>query len=92
MSINCLLLCFSIAQKFYHILLYVINEVKKSKIKIVFETVAEPPLPKSKAYVLCDSCFTNKDVINTYFKKDHHFIATLKYNDFNLLQYIFDKK
>lgn len=53
---------------------------EKSKIQMVCETVAELPLPKGKAYGLCDSWFTNKDVINAHFKKGYHLIGALKTN------------
>jgi len=35
---------------------------------------------KGKAYGLCDSWFTNKDVINVHFKKGYHLIGALKTN------------
>jgi len=53
---------------------------EKSKIQMVCETVTELPLPKGKAYGLCDSWFTNKDVINAHLKKGYHLIGALKTN------------
>lgn len=53
---------------------------EKSKIKMVYEIVAELPSPKGKAYGLCDSWFTNKDVINAHFKNGYHLIGALKTN------------
>lgn len=53
---------------------------KKSKIQMVCEIVAKLPSPKGKAYGLCDSWFTNKDVINAHFQKGYHLIGALKTN------------
>jgi len=53
---------------------------EKSKIKMVCEIVAELPSPKGAAYGLCDSWFTNKDVINAHFKNGYHLIGALKTN------------
>ena len=53
---------------------------EKSKIEMVCEIVAELPSPKGRAYGLCDSWFTNKDVINAHFKKGYHLIGALKTN------------
>lgn len=38
---------------------------------MLYEIVSELPLPQGKAYGLCDSWFTNKEVINVHFKKDN---------------------
>ncbi|MDS0528600.1 transposase, partial [Clostridium sp. SHJSY1] len=53
---------------------------EKSKIKMVCDIVTELPSPKGKAYGLCDSWFTTKDVINAHFKKGYHLIGALKTN------------
>ena len=53
---------------------------KKSKIQMVCEIVAKIPSPKGKAYGLCDSWFTNKDVINAHSQKGYHLIGALKTN------------
>jgi Transposase DDE domain len=53
---------------------------EKSKIEMVCEIVNKLPLPKGKAYGLCDSWFTNKDVINAHFAKGYHLIGALKTN------------
>jgi hypothetical protein len=53
---------------------------EKSKIEMVCEIVAELPSPKGKAYGLCDSWFTTKDVINAHFQKGYHLIGALKTN------------
>lgn len=53
---------------------------RKSKIEMVCEIVAELPSPKGAAYGLCDSWFTNKEVINAHFKKGYHLIGALKTN------------
>lgn len=53
---------------------------EKSKIEMLCEIVSELPLPKGKAYGLCDSWFTNKEVINAHFKKGYHLIGALKTN------------
>ena len=41
---------------------------EKSKIQMLCEIISELPLPQGKAYGLCDSWFTNKEVINAHFK------------------------
>ena len=51
---------------------------EKSKIKMVCDIVAELPSPKGKAYGICDSWFTNKDVINAHFQSGYHLIGALK--------------
>lgn len=53
---------------------------EKSKIQMLCEIISELPLPQGKAYGLCDSWFTNKEVINAHFKKGYHLIGALKTN------------
>lgn len=47
---------------------------------MVCEIVESLPSPKGAPYVLCDSRFTNKKVIDAHFKKGYHLIGALKTN------------
>ena len=53
---------------------------EKSKIEMVCEIASTLPSPKGPAYGLCDSWFTNKDVINAHLKRGYHLIGALKTN------------
>ncbi len=47
---------------------------------MICQIVASLPSPNGAAYGLCDSCFTNKNVVNAHFKKLYHLIGALKTN------------
>lgn len=53
---------------------------EKSKIQMVCDIVKTLPSPKGAAYGLCDSWFTNKEIINAHFKRGYHLIGGLKTN------------
>ncbi|MBP2032680.1 hypothetical protein J2Z42_001354 [Clostridium algifaecis] len=53
---------------------------EKSKIQMVCDIAETLPSSKGAAYGLCDSWFTNKQVINAHLKKGYHLIGALKTN------------
>lgn len=61
----------------YAIIMY---DKSKSKIDLVQEIAAELPVPPVVYYLLCDSWYTNKKVMDAFLKKGFYTIGALKTN------------
>jgi hypothetical protein len=53
---------------------------EKSKIDRACEMIESLPVSEGKSYVLCDSWYTNKRVVNSSFVRGYHYIGALKTN------------